>query len=114
MSCHVATFAKDLGEVMSCRVATFARNLEIYDINICLNSGAIYAKPKHGSKHGDNRFVFTYPDDEVKAWLIAQIRRMAETVGLELTDKTGYENSNSSLQTQADAEFDALVTENRM
>ena len=47
-SCHVATFAKDLGEVMSCRVATFARNLETYDINICLNSRYIYAKPKPG------------------------------------------------------------------
>ena len=45
MSCHVATFAKDLGEVMSCRVATFARNLETYDINICLNYRDIYAKP---------------------------------------------------------------------
>ena len=31
---------------MSCRVATFARNLETYDINICLNSRDIYAKPK--------------------------------------------------------------------
>ena len=37
MSCHVATFAKDSGEVMSCRVATFARSLETFDINICLN-----------------------------------------------------------------------------
>ena len=48
MSCHVATFAKDLGEVMSCRVATFARNLETYDINICLNSRDIYGKPNTG------------------------------------------------------------------
>ena len=43
---HVATFAKDLGEVMSCRVATFARNLETYDINICLDPDDIYAYPK--------------------------------------------------------------------
>ena len=46
MSCHVATFAKDLGEVMSCRVATFARNLETYDINICLDPDDIYVHPK--------------------------------------------------------------------
>ena len=46
MSCHVATFAKDLGEVMSCRVATFARNLETYDMNICLDPDDIYVKPK--------------------------------------------------------------------
>ena len=52
MSCHVATFAKDLGEVMSCRVATFARNLETYDINICLNSRDIYAKPKLPDPYG--------------------------------------------------------------
>ena len=43
---HIATFAKDLGEVMSCHVATFARNLETYDINICLDPDDIYAGPK--------------------------------------------------------------------
>ena len=45
MSCHVATFAKDLGEVMSCHVATFARNLETYDINICLDPDDKYVNP---------------------------------------------------------------------
>ena len=49
MSCHIATFAKDLGEVMSCRVATFARSLETYDINICLDPDDIYAPPKLGA-----------------------------------------------------------------
>ena len=61
MSCHVATFAKDLGEVMSCRVATFARNLEIYDINICLNSGAIYAKPNSSYAHRVHQPGLTKP-----------------------------------------------------
>ena len=46
MSCHVATFAKDLGEVMSCHVATFARNLETYDMNICLDPDDIYVQGK--------------------------------------------------------------------
>ena len=46
MSCRVATFAKDSGEVMSCRVATFARSLETYDINICLDPDDIYVQPK--------------------------------------------------------------------
>ena len=46
MSCHVVTFAKDLGEVMSCRVATFARSLETCDMNICLFFRDIYVHPK--------------------------------------------------------------------
>ena len=46
MSCHVATFAKDLGEVMSCHVATFAKKMTTYDIDICLNPDDIYAHPK--------------------------------------------------------------------
>ena len=45
MSCHVATFAKDLGEVMSCHVATFAKKMTTYDIDICLNPDEYYAYP---------------------------------------------------------------------
>ena len=55
MSCHVATFAKDLGEVMSCRVATFARSLETYDMNICLFFRDIYAYPKEAD---DSKSLF--------------------------------------------------------
>ena len=65
----------------------------------------------YGSKHDDDLYVFTVPDDEVKVWLVTQIRRMAVTVGIELVDETGYEKSSNSLHAQADAEFAALVTE---
>ena len=65
----------------------------------------------YGSKHDDDLYVFTVPDDEVKVWLVTQIRRMAATIGLELVDETGYDKSSNSLHAQADAEFAALVTE---
>ena len=55
MSCHVATFAKDLGEVMSCHVATFAKKMTTYDIDICLNPDDIYAHLKLQVCHAEYR-----------------------------------------------------------
>ena len=61
-------------------------------------------------------YDFTVPDEEVALWLVMQLRRLAGNIGLELVDETGYNHSfyarcNMHARTDADIEYDALVTE---